>query len=320
MGPGGLRPAVNIPEHLEGTSIVDIADRLLIGTVGGLRTPAGEILVDVDVTSLAAATDGWWLLAGGRDLFRIRDGSQEQVASIDGPEGRCVIGDGEGALVGTAEGHLLRVAGDGLVSVESFDSAEGRDAWYTPWGGPPDTRSLARDAAGTLLANVHVGGILRSSDAGATWTPTLDIDDDVHQVLAHPTEPGRAFAAAAVGLVWSNDAGGTWTRDTDGLQATYARGVAIAGETLLLSASEGHRGHRAAVYRRPLEGGPFERCTDGLPEWFDANVDSHWLAGTDDLAAFGTANGRVFASQDEGATWELVAEQLPPIRAVAIVA
>jgi hypothetical protein len=294
------------------------SDRLLIGTVGGLRTLAGEILVDVDVTSMAAATDGLWLLAAGRDLFRIHDGGKEQLAAVQGPEGRCVIGDGEGALVGTAEGHLLRLVGGGLEQVASFDAAEGRDGWYTPWGGPPDTRSLARDADGTLFANVHVGGILRSSDAAATWTPTLDIDDDVHQVLAHPTEPGRVFAAAAVGLLWSNDAGGTWTRDTDGLHATYARAVAVAGETLLLSASEGPRGNRAAVYRRPLEGGPFERCADGLPEWFDANVDSHWLAGADSLAAFGAPDGRVFASEDDGATWELAVEQLPPIRAVAI--
>lgn len=297
---------------------MDISDRLLIGTAGGLRTPEGKILVDVDVTSMAAAGDRWWLLAGGRDLFRLRDGQQQQVAPVEGPEGRCVIGDGDDALVGTAEGHLLRLAGDELAPVESFDAAEGRDAWYTPWGGPPDTRSLSRDADGTLFANVHVGGILRSSDAGATWTPTLDIDDDVHQVLAHPTEPGRVFAAAAVGLLWSNDAGGTWTRDTDGMHATYARAAAVVGETLLLSASEGHRGHRAAVYRRPLGGGPFERCTDGVPEWFDENIDSHWLAGADGLAAFGTPDGRVFASEDEGRTWEPVAEQLPPIRAVAI--
>jgi hypothetical protein len=297
---------------------MDVSDRLLIGTVGGLRTPAGEILVDVDVTSMATAGDGWWLLAGRRDLFRIDDGGADRVATVEGPEGRCVLGDGDGALVGTAEGHLLRLSGGGFELAESFDAAEGRDAWYTPWGGPPDTRSLARDAEGTLFANVHVGGILRSSDAGGTWTPTLDIDDDVHQVLAHPTEPGRVFAAAAVGLVWSNDAGGTWTRDTDGLHATYARAVAIVGETLLISASEGHRGHRAAVYRRPLEGGPFERCTDGLPDWFDANVDSHWLTGADGVAAFGAPEGRVFASEDEGRTWEPVAEQLPPIRVVAI--
>jgi hypothetical protein len=298
--------------------MVDASTRVLIGTAGGLRKPVGELVADADVTALAAAGDGWWLLAGGRDLVRISDGGHEHVARIEGPEGRCVVADGEGAWVGTAEGHLLRLAGDGLERVASFDAADGRDAWYTPWGGPPDTRSLARDAAGTLAANVHVGGILRSDDAGVTWTPTLDIDDDVHQVIAHPTEPGRLFAAAAVGLLWSNDAGGTWTRDADGLHATYARAVAVAGDSLLMSISEGPRGRGAAVYRRPIDGGPFERCSEGLPDRFEGNIDSHRLAATNGLAAFGTPDGRVFASEDEGRSWELVVEQLSPISAVAV--
>ena len=298
---------------------MDASKRVMIGTADGLRTASGDVLVDLDVTAIAPAVDGWWLLEGGRDLVRLRDGAVEPIDTVEGPVGRCLVADGDdGVLIGTAEGHLLRLASGAIEPVASFDAAEGREAWYTPWGGPPDTRSITRGVDGTLLANVHVGGILRSSDAGATWAPTLDIDDDVHQVLAHPTEPGRVFAAAAVGLLWSNDAGGTWTRDTDGLHATYARAVAVVGETLLVSASEGHRGHMAALYRRPIEGGPFLRCTDGLPEWFDGNVDSHWLAGADGLAAFGTPDGRAFASEDEGQTWELVAEQLPSIRAIAI--
>ena len=38
---------------------------------------------------------------------------------------------------------------------------------------------------------------------------------------------------------------------------------------MLLTASTGPRTNRSTGYRRPLDGdGPFERATDGLPEWF----------------------------------------------------
>jgi len=57
---------------------------------------------------------------------------------------------------------------------------------------------------------VHVGGILRTEDRGETWTPTIDIDADVHQVRAHPDRPELVLASAAIGLCRSDDAGLTW--------------------------------------------------------------------------------------------------------------
>jgi len=293
------------------------AGKIVVGTAGGLRTVDGAVLFEADVTALTAVDGGWWVLSGDGDVVRIPDAG-ESVAQIVGPPGRCLIADGVDLLIGTAEAHLLRLSGGSLEVIDAFDRADGRDTWYTPWGGPPDTRSLSRGSDGVLFANVHVGGILRSRDSGASWEPTLDIDDDVHQVLAHPTAAGHVFAAAAVGLLWSTDGGDMWTRETDGLLGTYSRAVAVAGETLLLSASDGHRGGHAAVYRAPLVGGSLERCDAGLPEWFDGNIDTHRLAAAGPTAVVGTADGRVFVSEDEGRTWELADDQLAPIRAVGI--
>ena len=130
---------------------------------------------------------------------------------------------------------------------------------------------------------------------------------------------GAVLAASALGLARSDEGGESWRFETEGLHASYSRAVAVAGGTLLLSASTGPRGGRAGIYRKALGvDGPFERRRVGLPEWFESNIDSHCLVGGDGIAGFGTDDGRVFVSRDEGASWTQEAEGLPSIRCLAL--
>jgi hypothetical protein len=298
---------------------------ILIGTEGGIHRPGGG--VDLDGRSITALTaDRWgvWALADGRDLYRRTAGPWVEVEEVSGAPGRCLLAVEEGLYVGTAEAGLLRLEEGVLDEVAGFAEVPGRDGWYTPWGGPPDTRSMARGADGALLANVHVGGIPRSRDGGTTWEPTIDVDADVHQVIAHPTDPSVALAACAGGLAESRDGGDAWEIAADGLHAPYCRAVALAGDdpaapdTVLVTASTGPRTDRAAVYRRPLSGGAFERCTEGLPEWFASNIDSHCLAAAGPSVVLGSGDGVVYRSDDGGGTWQKEAEGLPPIICLAI--
>ena len=259
----------------------------------------------------------WALLAGGRSLYRSTDGIQWRLIAPVGPEwpGTSLLPAPEGVFIGTEGAHLLRFS-SGTDVVEGFELVPGREGWYTPWGGPPATRSMSRAGDGTLYVNVHVGGIPRSDDEGSSWHPTIDIDADVHQVLA---VGGAVLAATALGLARSDDRGASWRFETEGLQASYSRAVAVSGGTILLSASTGPRGGRAAIYRKAFGvDGPFERCRVGLPEWFESNIDSHCLVGGDGIAAFGTDDGRVFISRNEGATWTQEAEGLPSVRCLAL--
>ncbi len=99
------------------------------------------------------------------------------------------------------------------------------------WG----VRSMSATSDGTVvLANVHVGGIQRSTDGGVTWRPTIEVDSDVHEVRAHPSQPRIAIAASAIGLCISRDGGTTGPVNQEGLHATYCFPVAFSGDFVFL--------------------------------------------------------------------------------------
>jgi len=294
--------------------------QLLAGTDDGLYQLAdGEArrIGQGRVDHLAVATDGTVWAIVDEAIARLADGSWETVELALEHEPRSLLPARGTLLVGTAAAHLYVAQEGGARLVGGFEEAEGRARWHTPWGGPPDTRSLARGVDGTLYANVHVGGVLRSIDA-ERWAPTMDIGADVHQVAAHPTLAGCALVASAWGLGITFDAADEWAFTDDGLHNSYCRAVAATDDFVLITASDGPRGGRGAVYRRPLRAdGPFERCRSGLPEWFEGNVDTGCLVAFGASAALSTADGAVFVSDDAGATWQERATGLPQIRAVA---
>jgi hypothetical protein len=301
--------------------------RILVGASDGLHVFEDGRPFDVQrigwdpksssaVTSLAREGTEAWAVLDGNQIWRTSPDGWSHVAQVGNLDIECLSDTVAGMIAGTSQAHLFRVGPPPtpLESVSGFDEVVGREEWYTPWGGPPATRSISEDDD-AVYVNVHVGGIVRTRDGGDTWEPTIDIDTDVHKVWAG--QPG-VFAACALGLAVSQDGGETWSVDDDGLHSTYCRGVTLCGDTVLVSASNGPRGGRAAVYRRAVSGGSLERCRNGLPEWFDGNVDSAWLDATPGLAAFGTSDGQVFASADEGSTWSEVTADLPSIGAVLV--
>jgi len=280
---------------------------------------AVEAFAGKSLTALAADGACEWAIADGRTLWRGADTRWTQRATIEGHEATCLAATRDGLLVGTEQAHLLRLAEEGLVPVESFETTDGRDAWYTPWGDPADVRSISVARDGAVYVNVHVGGVVRSRDGGRTWTPTVDIESDVHQVLAHPSRAEFVMAAAAEGFGVSRDGGASWRFVTEGMHAHYLRAVAASDDTVLVSASSGPGGRRAALYRARIDAEPaFERCREGLPTWFGDNVDTGCLAARGSFVACGTEDGRVFRSLDGGRSWDEAAKGLASVTCLSL--
>jgi hypothetical protein len=301
---------------------------ILIATWGdGLFSIAGSMvrqeLADQSVRSLVADGNGRVLaIVGGHSLCRrSSDGEWTEIAKSEF-ELSCCVPIGKFVFVGTDDAQILRVDPDGTQEcLTGFDAVAGRDKWYAGsaiidgkrMGPPLGIRSMAATCDGAvLLANVHVGGVPRSTDSGQTWRPTIDIDSDVHQVCAHPTRPDIVIAAAAVGLCISRDAGATWTIEQQGLHAHHCSAVAFGRNDIFVSASTDPFATEGAVYRRPIDGnGSLQPLGGGMPKWIDGKADTDCIATRDSMAAVIDRSGRLYVSHDDGVSWSFPFERLP---------
>jgi hypothetical protein len=294
---------------------------IAVGTVGGLMLFGSQQTTELQERKVRALypneTELWAVVDDHNLVRRDSSGAWEGVAEVADLRLNCVLPVDGTVLAGTSLAHLLSVDDGRAETVSTFEAAPGREDWFTPWGGPPDVRSLDADDE-NIYANVHVGGILRSDPRLQSWEPTLDINSDVHEVHVAKEVKGLVLAACSWGLAVSRDGADSWTFHTDGMHAHYCRAVVASGGSILITASLGPRGGHSAVYRCPLERPEdLEKCEAGLPEWFADNIDTGCLAARADVAAFG-ADGEVFMSHDAGASWTSLASGLPDIQSIAI--
>lgn len=311
-----------------GSALMPTPSILVATWDNGLFSVTGKMvhqeLADQSVRSLVADGRGRVLaIVGGHSLCRRAfDGEWTEIAKSEF-ELSCCVPIENVVFVGTDDARILRVDPDGAQQcLTGFDAVAGRDTWYAGTAivdgkvmGPPlGIRSMAATCDGAvLLANVHVGGIPRSTDTGLTWRPTIDIDSDVHQVCAHPARPDIVIAAAAAaGLRISRDAGTTWTIEQQGLHAHHCSAVAFGGNDIFVSASTDPFATQGAVYRRPIDGnGPLQPLGGGMPPWTDGSADTNCIATRDSTAAVIDRSGRLYVSHDDGATWSCPFDRLP---------
>src|SRR5260221_305837 len=254
---------------------------------------------------------GAFAIVNGRSLRRrIPDGLWSTIA-ITEYDLACCAPVGDVIYVGTDDARILRVDADGaLEQLRGFDAVAGRDTWYAGSAvingqrvGPPlGIRSITATPDGqVLLANVHVGGIPRSTDGGATWQPTIDVDSDVHEVRAHPNRPGVVVAAAAIGLCASRDGGVTWNVEQEGLHASYCSAVAFVGDDVLVSASVDHFAAEGAIYRRRVDGHDSRVAIGGdPPAWTDGIVETRCIATRCSAAGVVEWKGKRHVSAETG--------------------
>jgi hypothetical protein len=192
----------------------------------------------------------------------------------------------------------------------------------------------------TLGVAVSTGGFYRSFDGGTTWeaanrgiyVPFLPEEADrypefgqcVHKVDFHPSRPDRLYLQHHFGVYRSDDFGGSWTPIGEGLPSDFGFPVAVhpdRPDTLFVfplraDVDRTPVDHRPAVYRSDDAGGSWRRLDAGLPDRSYAAVLRDAMCASAPGVFFGTRDGEVYGSRDDGESWTLVARHLPDVLTV----
>jgi hypothetical protein len=289
---------------------------LLVGTSDHLEDLDRQLSLaeDVQVTAIAgqavpAPGPVLYALLDRKRIVRVQGNGVEPVASLEEPAGQSMAADGRDIVVGLTDARLVTVDPlQGTIDpVTAFAGVDGREEWENPAAPTPDLRSAAITDSGAWLVNVHVGGVWRSTDRGATWVNVVTPEADVHEVAAGAG--GRLVAAAAGGVGWSVDDGVTWEWTDRGLHSPYCRAAAIDGDTFFVTASTGPVTSDGRLYRGSI-GGALEPCANGVPESFPFNLDTGSVDARHGQVALGVRDGRVYRSSDGGDAFEQVTERV----------
>src|SRR5256714_4724898 len=82
--------------------------------------------------------------------------------------------------------------------------------------------------ADLILVGIELGGLMRSTDGGASWQDHRPgAQRDVHSLAWHPRVRGRAYEAGGGGAAVSADAGESWQPADEGRDRHYTSAVAV---------------------------------------------------------------------------------------------
>ncbi len=235
------------------------------------------------------------------------DGSETETQIAEPIE--CAVRVGREILIGTEGPHVYRHTAGQTTRIDAFDQLDCRDSFYTPWGGPATVRSFASTVDSQIYADIHVGSIMRSPDAGQSWEPVSpDLHEDVHQVATTPAAPDRLYANTANGVYVSEDRGTSWDHRSKGFPYRYGRAVAVHPDDpdcMLASVSRGpHSSPAGQLYRSADAGVSWEHVAIGYPETVDHNIDTFQIAYSRDGRAWATSDRTLFVSEDRGRSWD----------------
>jgi photosystem II stability/assembly factor-like uncharacterized protein len=253
-----------------------------------------------------------------------------------------------GSLYAGVEPAGLFRSGDGGQNFEHVSGLRDhptRPEWQ-PGGGGLILHSLVLhpDDEKQIWVGISAAGVFHTADGGATWEPRNrgtradfmpedqrypEFGQCVHCVVMAPGKPNRLYQQNHCGMYRSDDGGRSWQSIEEGLPSSFGFPAAVHPrdpERLFLVPLNGDiKGRfmpegRTAVYCTGDAGDSWKDQREGLPQQnaFFGVLRQALATDTSDPAGvyFGTTSGELYASADEGRSWNCIAQHLPAILSV----
>ena len=277
-----------------------------------------------------ALTQRAYLAAYEAGVYRTDDGGStwQHLPAYPTPYAHSVLAhanDAQTVYAGSEPAAVFRSSdgGESWQECSGFGKVPEASQWYFHGDRASHVRELrtSTQSPGTIYAGIEVGGVVRSRDGGATWEQLHGIHDDIHLVDLNPALPQRMYVATAEAPFRSDDGGDHWELINDGLERPYTLHITSApddAELVLVSVSSS-AGRNNPQFYRSVNGGRAWGLIKEIGSNGDMVVAIDWDPGNHSRVYAGTNAGRLFCSNDRGATWDPLQVSLPSVAVGALI-
>jgi hypothetical protein len=194
-----------------------------------------------------------------------------------------------------------------------------------------------------LFIAISAAGAFRTDDGGQTWQPInrglkseyipdpeAEIGHCVHRIAHHPSRPDVLFMQKHWDVMRSDDAGASWYEISGNLPSDFGFPIDVHAhepETIYVVPIKSDSEHyppegKLRVYRSRSGGNEWEALTDGLPQsdcYVNVLRDAMAVDRLDPCGVyFGTTGGQVYASNNDGDSWNAIVRDLPAVLSVEV--
>jgi photosystem II stability/assembly factor-like uncharacterized protein len=254
--------------------------------------------------------------------------------------------DPDTVYAGVEDAAIFKTVDGGKTWKELAGLRQAKGNLWQPGAGGMAVHTILLDPknANRIFIAISAAGAFRTDDGGKTWKPInrglkslyelpdpdAEVGHCVHRIAMHPSRPGVLFMQKHWDVLRTDNAGDSWNEVSGNLPSDFGFPIDVHAhepETIYVVPIKSDSEHyppdgKLRVYRSKTGGNEWEGLTKGLPQkdcYVNVLRDAMAVDSLEPCGVyFGTTGGQVYASANNGDTWNPVARDLPAVLSVEV--